>query len=118
MTCMVLNTFTARLHRLVGSRSKGAAANEKRYSHTLQISAPFDFKHETISLPGLSEDDIATMKKKAAAARLGVSYDEGDADDIPSPFGSPRKAPRAPHAPARPVRVTPVTALSPEDNVI
>ncbi|KAI0456499.1 hypothetical protein F5B21DRAFT_154159 [Xylaria acuta] len=120
MTCMVLNTFTARLHRLVGSKSKAAAAaaKEKRNSQSLQISAPFNFKHESISLPGLSEDDIATLKKKAAASRLGV----GDTnDDGSSAFGSPRKAPRAPPSPARAaapaVLVTPGTPLSPADNV-
>ncbi|KAI0445756.1 hypothetical protein F4803DRAFT_106937 [Xylaria telfairii] len=119
MTCMVLPTFAARLHRLVGSKSKAAAAaaKEKRNSQILQISAPFNFKHESISLPGLSEDDIATLKEKAAAARLGVGDDHNDDDS--SAFGSPRKAPPAPLSPARPaapaVLVTPGTPLSPEE---
>ncbi|KAI3323334.1 hypothetical protein HD806DRAFT_535164 [Xylariaceae sp. AK1471] len=57
MTCMILQTFTARLQRLVGFKSKAVAANEKRNSRTMHISPPFNFKHETVSLPGLSEDD-------------------------------------------------------------
>ncbi|KAI1198755.1 hypothetical protein F5X97DRAFT_144365 [Nemania serpens] len=123
MTCLLLKTFTTRLQRLVGLKSKAAAAaaaNEKRHSHTLQISAPFNFKHETISLPGLSEDDIALLREKAAASRFGVTgiYNDG----TPSAFGSPRKAPRAPPSPARPIAplvfVTPGSPLSPEDNVI
>ncbi|KAI1746471.1 hypothetical protein F4782DRAFT_536437 [Xylaria castorea] len=120
MTCMVLNTFTARLHRLVGSKSKAAAtaAKEKRNSHTLQISAPFNFKRETISLPGLSEDEIATLKEKVAASRLGVSDDSNDSS---SAFGSPRKALRAPHSPAQPaapaVLVHPGTPLSLKESV-
>ncbi|KAI3330892.1 hypothetical protein F4824DRAFT_326981 [Ustulina deusta] len=101
MTCMDFGIVTTRLQRLVGVKSKGAAAaaNEKRNS-PLQISAPFDFKHETIRLPGLSEDDLAILKEKAAASRLGVA---GADKNGPSPFTSPRKAPRAPPSPARAV---------------
>ncbi|KAI1352353.1 hypothetical protein F5Y01DRAFT_313827 [Xylaria sp. FL0043] len=121
MACMLFSTFTTRLQRLVGIKSKAAAAaaaKEKRNSFPLQISAPFNFKHETISLPGLSEDDIAILKEKAAASRLGVADKDGS-------FGSPRKAPRAPPSPARPVApavpavtVSPGTPLSAEANVI
>ncbi|TGJ86719.1 hypothetical protein E0Z10_g2025 [Xylaria hypoxylon] len=127
MTCMLFSNFTTRLQRLVGLKSKAAAAaaaaaaaGEKRNSHTLQISAPFNFKHETISLPGLSEDDIAILKEKAAASRLGVA---GANKDGSSTFGSPRKAPRAPPSPlqvavAPVVVVAPDTPLSAEHNVI
>ncbi|KAI0103221.1 hypothetical protein GGR51DRAFT_525098 [Nemania sp. FL0031] len=119
MICIPFKTFTTRLQRLVGLKSKAAAAaaNEKRNSHILHISAPFNFKHETVSLPGLSEDDIALLKEKAAASRLRVHNDGSS-----SAFGSPRKAPRAPPSPVR--SVAPVvlvahgTGLSPEDNVI
>ncbi|KAI1132398.1 hypothetical protein F5Y10DRAFT_231092 [Nemania abortiva] len=121
MICLPLKGFTTRLQRLVGlkSRAAGAATNEKRNSHILHISAPFNFKHESISLPGLSEDDIALLREKAAASRLGVTdvHDDGSS----SAFGSPRKAPRAPPSPVRsvaPVLVNSGTTLSPEDNVI
>ncbi|GAW14492.1 hypothetical protein ANO14919_038950 [Xylariales sp. No.14919] len=119
MTCILCNNFTARLQRLVGLKSSkaAAAAGEKRNSRPLQISAPFNFKHETISLPGLSEDDIAILKEKAAASRLGVAGAHKDA------FGSPRKAPRAPPSPAQAVAPvvlasSPGIPLSAEDNVI
>ncbi|KAI1336608.1 hypothetical protein F5Y15DRAFT_197466 [Xylariaceae sp. FL0016] len=52
MTCMAIKTFATRLQRLVGF--KKAVPSEKR---SLQISAPFNFKHETVSLPGVSEDE-------------------------------------------------------------
>ncbi|KAI0432060.1 hypothetical protein F5Y09DRAFT_340010 [Xylaria sp. FL1042] len=124
MACILFSTFTSRLQRLVGMKSKAAAAaatKEKRNSLPLQISAPFNFKHETISLPGLSEDDIAILKEKAAASRLGIAGTKASKDGS-SPFGSPRKAPRAPPSPARPVApVVPVTSdtpLSAEANVI
>ncbi|KAI1170832.1 hypothetical protein F4777DRAFT_91530 [Nemania sp. FL0916] len=121
MSCMPFKVFTMRLQRLISSsKSKASAAGrEKRGSRALQISAPFNFKHETVSLPGLSEDDIALLKEKVAASRFGVTdvHDGG-----PSAFGSPRKAPRAPPSPVRivapAVLAAPGTPLSPEDNVI
>ncbi|TRX90091.1 hypothetical protein FHL15_009010 [Xylaria flabelliformis] len=104
MTCMVFNTFTARLQRLVGLKSK---------RNSLQISAPFNFKRETINLPGLSEDEIATFKEKVAASHLGVRDDKNDSA---SAFGSPHKALRAPPSPAQPadpaLLTTPDTPLS------
>ncbi|KAI0876014.1 hypothetical protein GGS24DRAFT_261849 [Hypoxylon argillaceum] len=123
MICLPIKSFTSRLQRLVGMKSKAAAAaaNEKRNSHILHISAPFNFKHESISLPGLSEDDIAILREKAAASRLGIHH-SNDGSHSPSAFGSPRKAPRAPPSPARTVTpavlVIPGTPLSAEDNVI
>ncbi|KAI1819844.1 hypothetical protein F4861DRAFT_543540 [Xylaria intraflava] len=114
MACIFINDFTGRLQRLIGLKSKahaaaaGAAADEKRSS--LQISAPFNFKHETVSLPGLSEDELEVLKEKAMASVR---------------FSSPRKAPKAPkssgQAPPPVVQVTPgtpVTSVTPEDNVI
>ncbi|GAP93442.1 hypothetical protein SAMD00023353_12200030 [Rosellinia necatrix] len=123
MACISFNAVTARLQRLIGLKSKAAAAaaNEKRHSHAIQISAPFNFKHESISLPGLSEDDIAHLKEKAAASRLGSVASAND-NDVPSAFSSPRKAPRAPHSPVRNmspvVTVTPGTPLPLSSNVI
>ncbi|KAH9883804.1 hypothetical protein F4778DRAFT_617715 [Xylariomycetidae sp. FL2044] len=110
--CTGLRAFTARLVRLIGVKSK-SAPSEKR---TLQISAPFNFKHENATLPGVSEDEIAILKEKAAASRVGV------ASDGSSSIGSPRKAPPVPSAPLRPitptVKVTPSTPISPADNMI
>ncbi|KAI0396738.1 hypothetical protein F5Y17DRAFT_78875 [Xylariaceae sp. FL0594] len=119
MSCMMFPNFSARLQRLLGLKTK-AAARDKRTSQIMKISAPFNFKHETVSLPGLSEDEITLLKEKAAASRIGVI--DGH-DDIPSSFGvSPRKAPRAPPAPVRIVspivRVGSALPLSMQENVI
>ncbi|KAI0482025.1 hypothetical protein GGR56DRAFT_618182 [Xylariaceae sp. FL0804] len=92
MTCgMAFKTFTARLQRLIGLNKPKTTPAEKR---SLQISAPFNFVHETVSLPGVSEDEIAILKEKAAASRLGV-VSEGRSSSI----GRPRKAPAPPSQP-------------------
>ncbi|KAI0402762.1 hypothetical protein F4802DRAFT_574318, partial [Xylaria palmicola] len=103
MSCISFGSFTARLQRLVGLKSKAAAAavKDKHNSCTMQISAPFNFKHEAISLPGLSEDDIAALKEEAAAARRGAVAAARDDND--SVFGLPRQVPRTPPSPS-PIR--------------
>ncbi|RYP53314.1 hypothetical protein DL768_001671 [Monosporascus sp. mg162] len=114
--CLGLRGFAARLQRLVGL--KGKVQTPKRRS--LQISAPFNFKHETVALPGVSEDEIAILKEKAAASRLGVAAD-GSGPAGPTAFGSPRRAPAPPSAmrPVTPtVQVTPSTPITPADNLI
>ncbi|CAJ2512230.1 Uu.00g052450.m01.CDS01 [Anthostomella pinea] len=114
MACLGLKAFTARLQRLVGLNKSKAAPSEKR---SLQISAPFNFKHETVCLPGISEDEIAILKEKAAASRLGVASDNG-ASSIGTP---PRRAPAPPSQlrPAPPiVQVTPSTPISPAGDYI
>ncbi|KAI0889534.1 uncharacterized protein GGS22DRAFT_182878 [Annulohypoxylon maeteangense] len=103
------SNFMARLLALVEVKSKPSTPSEKA---PLQISAPFNFKHETVSLPGVSEDEIAFLKEQAAAARLGVAD--------PSAIGNPRKAPAPPTLrPVTPIlKVTPSTPISPADNLI
>ncbi|KAI0837829.1 hypothetical protein F5Y06DRAFT_65228 [Hypoxylon sp. FL0890] len=100
--------FTARLQALIGVKSKPTPSEKA----PLQISAPFNFKHETVSLPGVSEDEIAILKEQAAMSRFG------SAD--PSSIGSPRKAPAPPTLrPVTPVlKVTPSTPISPAENLI
>ncbi|KAI1383664.1 uncharacterized protein F4822DRAFT_434780 [Hypoxylon trugodes] len=102
--------FAARLQKLIGVKSKSASSEKP----ALQISAPFDFKHETLSLPGVSEDEIAILKEQAAASRMM----SGVAD--PSDIRSPRKAPAPPTLrPVTPVvKVTPSTPISPAENLI
>ncbi|KAI5922522.1 hypothetical protein F4810DRAFT_254929 [Camillea tinctor] len=112
MPCLLtFKAVTARLHRLLGAKK---SVTPKR--HSLQISPPYDFKHETVSLPGVSEDEIAMLKEKARATRLGVAAPDGS-----SSFGSPRKAP-APPTPMRPVtpvvQITPSTPVSPSETLI
>ncbi|KAI1099356.1 hypothetical protein F4804DRAFT_337317 [Jackrogersella minutella] len=119
--------FLARLQNLVDVKAKPSSSSSEKVP--LQISAPFNFKHETVSLPGLSEDDqlakcasastvdpggrtIAVLKEQAAANRLGVAD--------PSAIGTPRKAPTPPALrPVAPVvKITPSTPISPTENLI
>ncbi|KAI2472454.1 hypothetical protein F4781DRAFT_361925 [Annulohypoxylon bovei var. microspora] len=99
--------FISRLRDLVEVKSKPTPSEKA----PLQISAPFNFKHETVSLPGVSEDEIAFLKEQAAA-RFGVAD--------PSAIGNPRKAPAPPTLrPVTPMlKVTPSTPISPADNLI
>merc|ERR1711974_194621 len=98
--------LAAKVQRLFG-RTPKTSSSEKQ---PLQISAPFDFKHETVSLPGVSEDEIAILKEQAAAARIGYAD--------PSSIGPPRKAPAPPSLrPVTPIlKVTPSTPISPAEN--
>ncbi|KAI1090291.1 hypothetical protein F5B19DRAFT_330864 [Rostrohypoxylon terebratum] len=102
------SNFLTRLFAIVEVK-KSSAPSEKA---PLQISAPFNFKHETVSLPGVSEDEIAILKEQAAASRFGMAD--------PSAIGTPRKAPAPPSLrPVTPVlKVTPSTPISPADNLI
>ncbi|KAI1078199.1 hypothetical protein F5B20DRAFT_232274 [Whalleya microplaca] len=104
--------FTARLQKLIGGGKSKSATPERR---SLQISPPFNFKHETVSLPGVSEDEISILKEQAAASRLGVAP-----DGMSTSFGSPRKAPAPPSLrPVTPVlKVTPSTPISPDGGLI
>ncbi|OTB01107.1 hypothetical protein M426DRAFT_14824 [Hypoxylon sp. CI-4A] len=100
--------FVARLQKLIGVKSEPTSYEKP----ALQISAPFNFKHETFSLPGVSEDEIAILKEQAASSRFGATD--------PSSFGTPRKAPSPPSLrPVTPVlKVTPSTPISPTENLI
>jgi hypothetical protein len=84
--CMGLRGFTSRLVRLIGLKQK-----PQPQRRTLQISKPFNFKHVNASLPGYSEDEIAILKEKAAASRLGVAPEHED-----DRLTSPRRAPAPP----------------------
>ncbi|KAI1403579.1 hypothetical protein F4819DRAFT_205950 [Hypoxylon fuscum] len=99
--------FTARLQKLVGVKSSKSSSSEKQPLH---ISAPFNFKHETVSLPGVSEDEIAVLKEQVASRM----YTD------PSSIGSPRKAPAPPSLrPVTPIlKITPSTPISPNENLI
>ncbi|KAI1478760.1 hypothetical protein K445DRAFT_13090 [Daldinia sp. EC12] len=101
--------FMARLQKLVGGKSSKSVSEKP----ALQISAPFNFKHETLSLPGVSEDEIAILKEQAAASRFSAAD--------PSSIGTPRKAPAPPSSlrPVTPVlKVTPSTPITPVENLI
>lgn len=100
--CLGLRGFTSRLVRLMGLKQK-----PQPQRRTLQISKPFNFKHENATLPGYSEDEIAILKEKAAASRVGVAPDHHDGR-----MTSPRRAPVPPT-----VHVTPAP-ITTSDNLI
>ncbi|KAI1373255.1 hypothetical protein F4677DRAFT_225444 [Hypoxylon crocopeplum] len=97
--------FTARLQKFMGVKTKPTPSEKA----PLQISAPFNFKHETVSLPGVSEDEIAVLKHQAALATHQHRYSYTD----PLAIGNPRKAPSPPV-----LKVTPSSPISPADNLI
>ncbi|KAI4867972.1 hypothetical protein F4820DRAFT_170866 [Hypoxylon rubiginosum] len=117
--CMsVLRVFTARLQECFGIKTSPSTTEKQ----PLQISAPFNFKHETISLPGVSEDEIAVLKERAVTRLYPSSI--GTPRKAPTPptpnypdpsfFSTPRKAPTPPTlAPIPVLKVTPSTPVSP-----
>ncbi|OAA32223.1 hypothetical protein AAL_01555 [Moelleriella libera RCEF 2490] len=72
----------------------------KKQRREIEISAPFDMKHETVNIPGVSQEEIAILREKAAASRIGVL----ELRDVSSPEfeyhkrsrPSPRLRPAAP----------------------
>ncbi|KAI1765371.1 hypothetical protein GGR53DRAFT_263679 [Hypoxylon sp. FL1150] len=118
-SCMGLRIFTSRFQERFGMKSSPSTPEKQ----PLQISAPFNFKHETLSLPGVSEDEIAVLKERAATSRLYPSS-IGSPRKAPTPptptypdpsfFSTPRKAPSPPSLSPIPVlQVTPSTPISP-----
>ncbi|KAI5861594.1 hypothetical protein GGS23DRAFT_140899 [Durotheca rogersii] len=89
-----IRAFVAKLQSIIGCKSKRDTSDRP----ALQISAPFNFKHETLSLPGVSEDEIAILKEQAAAAR--VNYVEGLS------ISQPRRAPAPPTLASAPISTT------------
>lgn len=45
----------------------------KQQKRSLEISAPFNFTHEPVAIPGISEDEISILREKAAASRIGIA---------------------------------------------
>ncbi|KAF4980786.1 hypothetical protein FZEAL_3300 [Fusarium zealandicum] len=71
-----LQTLCSRVHTMVRRRKEKPA---------LEISAPYDFEKNPVSLPGVSEEQISMLREKAAASRIGIAD--------PS-------TPRSPHSPS------------------
>ncbi|KAK3688023.1 hypothetical protein B0T22DRAFT_142970 [Podospora appendiculata] len=64
------------------------------------ISEPFNFRRETVLLPGLSEDEISVLREKAAASQLDVK-DDMDVESIlagGSDYMHPRAVPSVPRS--------------------
>lgn len=85
--CLGFRAIASRLQRLM--RLKPKSQPQRR---SLQISKPFDFKHNNVALPGVSEDEIAILKEKAAASRVGIAPDGQEK----SRLEQPRRAPAPP----------------------
>ncbi|GAB1318638.1 hypothetical protein MFIFM68171_08848 [Madurella fahalii] len=71
--CAEVKRLYASLQEMIGLRRR------KGVKHPLQISEPFNFKKETTTLPGFTEDEIAVLREKAAASRLGIADVGADA---------------------------------------
>ncbi|KAH6895606.1 hypothetical protein B0T10DRAFT_557801 [Thelonectria olida] len=79
-----VRTLCSRVQTLIRPRRR----KDKQQRGSVQISAPFNLKREPVSLPGISEDEIAMLRDKAAASRIGI------ADPA-----SPLLPPHTPHSP-------------------
>ncbi|KAH7160853.1 hypothetical protein EDB81DRAFT_329048 [Dactylonectria macrodidyma] len=62
-----VRTLCSRVHTLIRQRRR------KEQQRSMQISAPFNLKHEPVQLPGISEDEIAMLRDQAAASRIGIA---------------------------------------------
>ncbi|KAH8172990.1 hypothetical protein LIA77_07245 [Sarocladium implicatum] len=61
--------------RVLCSRLQTMLRRRKQQQHkrSLKISAPFNPTHEPVAIPGISEDEIAILREKAAASRIGIA---------------------------------------------
>ncbi|KAI1435400.1 hypothetical protein GGR50DRAFT_330830 [Xylaria sp. CBS 124048] len=71
MACLAIPDLTAKLQSFLGMKPKNKLntqdEKESRPATPLQISAPFDFKHESIILPGAAGAEFHALKRKALA---------------------------------------------------
>ncbi|KAH8895639.1 hypothetical protein GQ53DRAFT_838611 [Thozetella sp. PMI_491] len=105
-----MKRFCARFHGF------GVIRKRKEPKRTLEISAPFNFQKNETMLPGLSEDEVAMLREKAAASRLGIA----DHRDMNNPFvtanssrASSKGSRSPPVSPVSPVSTLDLTAGSP-----
>ncbi|ATY58672.1 hypothetical protein CCM_05381 [Cordyceps militaris CM01] len=61
-----IKTLCSRMQTLLHRRSK----QPKR---GIEISAPFDYRLEDVSLPGISHDELSILREKATASRVGIT---------------------------------------------
>ncbi|KAF5022258.1 hypothetical protein F66182_5697 [Fusarium sp. NRRL 66182] len=59
-------TLCSRVQTLVRQRCR----KEKR---SVEISAPFNFEKNPVTLPGVSEEQLAMLRDQAAASRIGIA---------------------------------------------
>ncbi|KAI5463455.1 hypothetical protein BGZ63DRAFT_422808 [Mariannaea sp. PMI_226] len=63
-----VRTLCSRVQTFIRPRRR----KDKRRA-SVHISAPFNLKREPVLLPGISEDEIAMLRDKAAASRIGIA---------------------------------------------
>ncbi|PHH65308.1 hypothetical protein CDD81_2720 [Ophiocordyceps australis] len=61
-----------RVQTLLQRRRKQQRQQDQQQDQLLEISAPYDFKLQPVSLPGISQDELSMLRDKAAASRIGV----------------------------------------------
>ncbi|TQV98691.1 hypothetical protein V2A60_007600 [Cordyceps javanica] len=59
--------------RMLCSRMQTLLNRRSKQKRTLEISAPFDLKLEPVSLPGVSQEELAILREKATASRVGIT---------------------------------------------
>ncbi|KAJ2972192.1 hypothetical protein NQ176_g7296 [Zarea fungicola] len=59
--------------RMICSRMQTLLQRRTKQKRTIDISAPFDLKLEPVSLPGVSQDELAILREKATASRVGIT---------------------------------------------
>ncbi|KAM3514073.1 hypothetical protein MY11210_002285 [Beauveria gryllotalpidicola] len=59
--------------RMICSRMQTLLNRRSKQKRPLEISAPFDLKLEPVSLPGVSQDELAILREKATASRVGIT---------------------------------------------
>ncbi|KAK0658104.1 hypothetical protein QBC41DRAFT_308267 [Cercophora samala] len=74
--CSEVKRLYSSLQEMITSR-RGALRRHSRggSKRHLVISAPFDFEHRPVTLPGLTSEEILVLREKAAATRLGIHTD-------------------------------------------
>ncbi|KAL2169217.1 hypothetical protein VTG60DRAFT_6381 [Thermothelomyces hinnuleus] len=60
------------IKRVYSSLQKAVGLHRRK--RQLQISEPFNFRKEAVTLPGLSEEKISALREKAAVSRLGIAH--------------------------------------------
>ncbi|KAL2177050.1 uncharacterized protein P884DRAFT_269963 [Thermothelomyces heterothallicus CBS 202.75] len=75
------------IKRIYSSLQKAVGIHRRK--RQLQISEPFNFRKEAVTLPGLSEEKISALREKAAVSCLGIAH-AGAYNDQIAHYGHPR----------------------------
>ncbi|KAK3175504.1 hypothetical protein K4F52_010220 [Lecanicillium sp. MT-2017a] len=75
-----MSVYAAEMHlrdnvKMICSRVQTLLRQRRKQKRGVEISAPFDFKLEPVSLPGVSQDELMILREKAAASCISVQED-------------------------------------------